>query len=107
MITYFIIYRSKIIAHFNTEVTTTTMQDLKRKVRAELRKCYVKKPGQGIFLEYDLNFSGEHITLYPKNLFTALLLSGYTVSYKMDYPFSNWKKFVVVYHPSCTGYFMV
>jgi len=105
MIIYFIIYKQKLILHLKLGNGLSEAQKIQQ-IRAALKKAFAKKPGQFIYLDYDLIVKEATARLAPNNLFTALLFSGYSVPTTMEYPFNIWKRFVVVYHPSCTGYFL-
>lgn len=75
-------------------------------VNQSIQKKFVKKPGQRIFLDYRLDISADSIEVFPKNLFTALLFSGYNTHFTLDFSFKIWKNFIISYGPSCTGFFL-
>ena len=104
-ITYFVTYQEELIFHLYVR-NPASVRDITQQAREGLKKTFAKKPAHFIYLDYDLTVQDQSINLIPNNLFTALLFSGYTVHPTMEYPFKVWKKFVVLYHPSCTGYFL-
>ncbi len=83
-----------------------SLQDIRELVDQVIQKKFVKKPGQRIFLDYNLDISPDSIEVSPKNFFTALLLSGYNIHFTLDTSFKLWKNFIISYGPSCTGFFL-
>lgn len=104
-IAYFVTYQEDLILHLYIR-NPASGREITKRAREGLKSRFAKKPGHFIYLDYDLAIQDQNINLIPNNLFTALLFSGYTVPPKTEYPFKVWKRFVVLYHPSCTGYFM-
>lgn len=104
--TCFVTYQERIMFHLNLDAVETK-DYVAKKVQKEIKRRYAARPGQFIYLDYNLISEGDSVRVFPKNLFTALLLAEYEFPTTMEYPFETWKRFVVVYHPSCTGYFLL
>lgn len=85
---------------------TKSSEDIRKLFNKSIQKRFVKKPGQIIFLDYKLDIASDSIEIFPKNLFTALLFSGYDIPFTLNTPFKVWKNFIISYSPSCTGFFL-
>jgi hypothetical protein len=88
------------------KLETESPHDIRKLVNQVIQKRFVKKPGQRIFLDYKLDISPDSLEIFPKNLFTALLLFGYDIPFTLNTPFKLWKNFIISYGPSCTGFFL-
>jgi hypothetical protein len=83
-------------------VNNATPADIHRGIKSS---C-MRRPGDGFYVDYDFTAADDAITVVPKNIFTALRLLGYDVPTELEHPFKLWKRFIIMYHPKVTGFFL-